>query len=107
MRLTNEFDSIRDWAHDKHIITEGNVFRQYVKFQEEAGELARALGRKDKAETIDAIGDIVVTLVSLAEQAAILHEDKSISIETCINSAYEVIKDRTGKRINGDFVKDV
>lgn len=106
MQLTIEFEPIRDWAHDKKIITEGNVFRQYTKFQEEAGELAKALIKNDKAEVIDAIGDIIVTLVSLSGQAAILFDDPNISIENCINSAYGVIKNRTGQRINGDFIKD-
>jgi NTP pyrophosphatase (non-canonical NTP hydrolase) len=106
MQLTFEFEPIRDWAHDKKIITEGNVFRQYTKFQEEAGELAKALCKNDKYEAIDAIGDVCVTLVSLAGQLAILHNDPNISMESCINTAYAVIKDRTGKSIDGDFIKD-
>ena len=106
MQLAIEFEPIRDWAHDKKIIKEGNVFRQYTKFQEEGGELAKALIKEDKLEAIDAIGDICVTLVSLAEQLAILHNDPTICIESCINSAYNVIKNRTGKCINGDFIKD-
>jgi NTP pyrophosphatase (non-canonical NTP hydrolase) len=106
MNLSSEFSPIEDWANDKKIITEGNVFRQYTKFQEEAGELAKALIKHDKVEVIDAIGDIVVTLVSLSKQAAILFEDDAISIEACINSAYAVIKNRTGKCIDGDFIKD-
>ena len=28
------------------------------------------------------------------------------SIETCIDSAYDVISKRTGKMVNGTFVKD-
>ena len=106
MNLTNEFEPIRDWAHDKKIIKEGNVFRQYTKFQEESGELAKALLKNDKAEVIDAIGDAIVTLVSLSGQAAILFNDPSITIESCINSAYTVIKNRTGKCVDGDFIKD-
>ena len=106
MNLKNEFQPIIDWANAKGIITQGNTTKQYVKFQEEAGELAKAILKKDKAQVTDAIGDIVVTLVSLAEQAAIEFNDPDISIESCINDAYNVIKNRTGTSIGGDFIKD-
>jgi len=72
---------------------------QYVKLQEEAGELAKALLKDDQPEVIDAIGDMVVVLTNLAHQ-------RGVHIETCIAEAYEVISKRTGKMINGTFVKD-
>ena len=43
MKLGNVFQPIRDWALDKRIIQDGNMVQQYVKFQEEAGELAKAI----------------------------------------------------------------
>lgn len=105
MNLSKEFQPIRDWANNKGIIEHGNVFRQYTKFQEEAGELAKALIKENKEEAIDAIGDIVVTLVSLAGILARVSEDDTITIEKCINDAYNVIKNRTGKLVDGDFIK--
>ena len=72
---------------------------QYVKLQEEAGELAKALLKDDQPEVIDAIGDMVVVLTNLAHQ-------RGVYIEECIQTAYEVINKRTGKMINGTFVKD-
>jgi NTP pyrophosphatase (non-canonical NTP hydrolase) len=64
---------------------------QYIKLQEECGELAKALLKDDQPEVIDAIGDIVVVLTNLAHQ-------KGTHIETCISSAYNgyEIKGRTG-----------
>lgn len=106
MNLKNEFKPIEDWAKDKRIIQDGNMIQQYVKFQEEAGELAKAILKNDKTNVIDAIGDIVVTLVSLSKQAALHFEDDNISIENCINTAYNVIKNRKGIIKNGDFHKD-
>jgi len=97
---TTIFDNIRGWAKDKGILAEGDSKTQYIKFQEEAGELAKALLEDDKPEIIDAIGDIVVVLTNLAEL-------EGLKIEDCINSAYEVINKRTGKIINGTFVKDI
>jgi len=93
------FNRIRSWAETRGLYEKGNVMVQYVKLQEEAGELAKALLKDDQPEVIDAIGDMVVVLTNLAHQ-------RGVYIETCIHSAYEVINKRTGKMINGTFVKD-
>ena len=95
----NVFDDIRSWATDKGIYDKGSSGVQYLKLIEEAGELAEALLKKDKAEIQDAIGDMVVVLTSVAK-----FED--MFIEDCIKSAYDVIAKRTGKMVNGTFVKD-
>ena len=95
----NVFDNIRAWAQDRGLYDEGNANTQYIKLQEEAGELAKALLENDKNEIIDAIGDMVVVLTNLAH----MHGWK---IERCIDIAYDVIRKRTGKMINGTFVKD-
>ena len=93
------FSRIREWAQDRGLYDEGNAHTQYVKLQEEAGELAKALLKKDKPEIIDAIGDMVVVLTNLSHM-------QGVTIEECIDSAYKVISKRTGKMINGTFVKD-
>jgi NTP pyrophosphatase (non-canonical NTP hydrolase) len=95
----NRFELIRQWAKQKGILEKGDARTQYVKLQEESGELAKALLDNDKEEIIDAIGDIVVVLTNLAEL-------EGLKIEDCIDSAYNVIKNRTGKMINGTFIKD-
>jgi NTP pyrophosphatase (non-canonical NTP hydrolase) len=66
---------------------------------EEAGELGRAVLKDDQPEFIDAIGDMVVVLTNLAHL-------NGVTIEDCIDSAYKVISKRTGKMVNGTFVKD-
>ena len=93
------FTKIRRWADERGIYDKGDSKTQYVKLMEEAGELARALLKNDKPEVIDSIGDMVVVLTNLAELSG-------LTIEECIESAYEVISKRKGKMINGTFVKN-
>ncbi len=93
------FDLIRNWAAVRGIYEGGNSHTQYVKLQEEAGELAKALLINDKPEIKDAIGDIVVVLTNLAYL-------EGFSIEECIDAAYSEIAPRQGKMINGTFIKN-
>ena len=96
---TDRFQLIRDWAYDRGLYNEGDTKTQYCKLMEEAGELGRAILKKDNEEFVDAIGDMVVVLTNLAHLGG-------VSIEHCIDSAYKEIKGRSGKMINGTFVKN-
>ncbi len=96
----DQFQLIREWAKERGLYKKGNATTQYVKLQEEAGELAKALLKNDQPEVIDAIGDMVVVLTNLAYM-------RGVHIENCISSAYDVISKRTGKMVNGTFVKDI
>ena len=93
------FDKIRDWAEDKGIYESGDPKTQYIKLMEEAGEVGRAILKEDLPEIKDGIGDMVVVLTNLAELCG-------LTIEDCVESAYDVISKRTGKMKNGTFVKD-
>ena len=95
----NRFDLIRTWADERGLYDKGDTKTQYLKLMEEAGELGRAILKQDEAEFIDAIGDMVVVLTNLARLG-------DTSIELCIDQAYNVISKRTGKMVNGTFVKD-
>ena len=94
----NVFDLIRTWADEKGIYAKGDSKTQYLKLMEEAGELAEAILKEDKPEIIDAIGDMVVVLTNLARM-------EGHKIEDCVTSAYDVIKSRQGRMVNGTFVK--
>ena len=95
----NIYDLIRLWADERGIYRNGDTKTQYVKLQEEAGELAKAILKDDKVEFVDAIGDMVVVLTNLAAL-------EGLKIEDCVASAYDVIKSRQGSMINGTFVKE-
>jgi NTP pyrophosphatase (non-canonical NTP hydrolase) len=98
--LSDELQLIRDWANDRNLIAEGDATTQFLKLTEEVGELAQSIFKKQEDEFVDALGDIVVVLTNMAAM-------KGIKLEHCVNSAYNVIKDRKGKMINGTFVKEI
>lgn len=111
LESTSKFSLIRDWARQRGLYDKGDVKTQFLKLQEENGELAKAILNNDILEIIDAIGDIVVVLTNLTELTGIKiqsknDEFKQLTIEYCIDSAYNVIKNRTGNMKNGTFVKN-
>jgi len=86
------------WGELKGILKASDPKTQALKFFSEAGELADAIAVKDKFETIDALGDVLVTLILLAEL-------EGLDLVDCLNEAYSVIADRNGTMVNGIFVK--
>jgi NTP pyrophosphatase (non-canonical NTP hydrolase) len=126
MELKNEFQSIRDWAEQRNLYIKGDTKTQFVKLLEEVGELSRAILTKNPKELKDAIGDIVVVLTNLTELAnndifskeeyediagdggpsLLMITEGEVTIEDCINSAFNEIRNRKGKMENGTFKKD-
>jgi NTP pyrophosphatase (non-canonical NTP hydrolase) len=92
-------DLIRQWAQDRNLIEGSDLKSQFVKLIEEAGELANAIGKKNDIEFADAIGDMFVVLTIMAAQ-------NRMHIEDCIDGAWQEIKDRRGKMIDGIFHKE-
>jgi len=95
----SQFDLIRDWADQRGLYENGDTKTQALKLVEEVGETCRAILKEDYEEITDGIGDCIVVLTNLAE----LH---GVSIEECIDKAYDEIKDRKGKMVNGTYKKD-
>ena len=72
---------------------------QFVKLIEEIGELAQGI-TKGRPEAIkDGIGDAVVVLTILAAQ-------HGVTIEDCIEMAWNEIKDRKGRMVGGVYLKE-
>lgn len=87
------------WADEKGILFVASAESQALKFFSEAGELADAVAKDDLEELIDAVGDVLVTLILLCRI-------KQINPVRCLDTAYGVIKNRTGRMVGGVFVKD-
>ena len=93
-------EEVLQWAYDKKLIRSEIRLTQFAKTVSEVGELGDALIKNDHEDIKDAIGDTVVTLIILAKQCG-------LDIEDCLESAYNVIKHRTGKTNEmGTFIKD-
>jgi NTP pyrophosphatase (non-canonical NTP hydrolase) len=98
--MSAEFTRIRVWAHDRNLIEGSDNRAQFLKLLEEVGELSHAIQKNNMEEFMDAIGDVVVVLTIMATQ-------KNIAIEHCLEHAWEQIKDRKGKMVDGVFMKEV
>ena len=97
--MNNLIKQVEQWSIDKGLHN-GNSFVQLAKFLEESGEVAAALCRNDIDELRDGIGDVIVTLVILAQQ-------NNMTLYECLEQAYEEIKDRTGVMSkDGSFIKE-
>jgi len=110
-----------EWGESKGILDSSTALRQLDKTQEELDETRTALKKLNDfdhqrdlmevlgmpttnkedilAEVKDGIGDMLVTIILLAEMVELDTTD-------CLNAAYDVIKQRTGKMVDGQFVKD-
>ena len=101
MRSYNELEAlVITWAHQKGILDNGTPRAQAGKTVEEVQELIAAIDVNNKAEIEDALGDILVTIIIQAEM-------QGLELVKCLESAYNVIAKRTGKMVDGQFVKDV
>lgn len=90
---------VEQWSKNKGL-NESNSFVQYAKASEEFGEVGAALCRENYHDLKDGIGDVVVTMIILAQQ-------NGLTLEECLNQAYNEIKGRKGKMSSdGSFIKE-
>lgn len=96
--IHREADIIQ-WARERNIFVGGTPVGQSIKTMEEAVELMDGVNKRDKTLIRDAIGDIIVTLVIQAKM-------QGLSIEECVEQAWNEIKDRRGRMRDGQFHKE-
>lgn len=89
--------NIAKWHHERNLIKGATDKDQFCKLIQEAGELSDNICKgKDIA---DDIGDMIVVLINIAER-------NGLTLEDCMERAWEDIKDRKGKMIDGIFIKE-
>ena len=96
MKLEQE---IITWAEEKGIFEKSTPIAQHHKTIEEVQEILHGILLHNIEEIKDGIGDTIVTLVIQAKM-------NGLTIDECVEHAYNIIKDRTGSMQNGLFVKD-
>ena len=90
---------VLEWAKQRNLLHWENSTRQYLKFVEESGEIARGMLKQDEPAIIDGIGDTLVTLIILSNQLG-------FDPVNCLEMAYNEIKDRKGVTVGGTFIKE-
>lgn len=94
---------INHWADERNL-KHADPKIQWMRVTEEVGEIRDVLLKPTKftepqAALKDAIGDTLVTIIVLAHQL-------DLDVTECLSVAYEEIKNRKGKMVNGTFVKE-
>jgi NTP pyrophosphatase (non-canonical NTP hydrolase) len=92
-------NEVLNWANERGLLKPENKLMQMGKMVSEVGELCDAIIKDDKNGQIDGIGDVLVTLIILANQLG-------YDVEDCLEVAYTEIKNRKGETINGTFIKE-
>ena len=91
---------IKQWHYDRNLRNGSTDKDQFLKLVQECGELSDNICKGNKFDIADDIGDIIVVLINIAER-------NGLSLEHCLDVAYNDIKDRKGMMIDGIFVKEV
>ena len=103
--------NVIQWANDRNIIQGSTAIKQLEKTAAEVIELAIEIGKEEvyveqrcltqeqMTKTASELGDVLVTLIVISEQLG-------FSLEDCLQTAYEKIKDRKGEMRGGKWVKE-
>lgn len=86
------------WGYEKGLLNPDNAIKQLGKITEELGEVAGAFLKGDKDGLRLEIGDLLVTIILFATQ-------NGFDVNECLAAAYDKIKNRQGKTVDGVFVK--
>ena len=96
-KMKDLINKVSQWHHDRNLIEGATDKDQYCKLIQEAGELSDSICKGKDVK--DDIGDMIVVLINIAER-------NNVTIEECLENAWNDIKDRKGRMIDGIFVKE-
>ena len=88
---------VKQWHHDRNLIEGSTDKDQYMKLIQEAGELSDNICKGN--DIADDIGDMLVVLINIAER-------NGLTLANCLEVAWDDIKDRKGRMVDGVFVKE-
>jgi NTP pyrophosphatase (non-canonical NTP hydrolase) len=96
-RLIVLCELVKQWHYDRNLIQGSDDKTQFAKLIQEAGELSDNICKERDIK--DDIGDMMVVLINIAER-------NGLNLTECLEVAYNDIKDRKGRMIDGVFVKE-
>ena len=95
--IVSLIEKVKAWHRDRNLIEGSTDKDQYLKLIQEAGELSDNIGKGNDIK--DDIGDMLVVLINIAER-------NGVSLTDCLNEAWNDIKDRKGRMVDGVFIKE-
>jgi NTP pyrophosphatase (non-canonical NTP hydrolase) len=96
--LEDYISKVKQWHYDRNLIEGSSDKDQTLKLLQELGELSDSVCKGNDIR--DDIGDMLVVLINIAER-------NKLNLEECLAKAWDDIKDRKGRMVDGIFVKDV
>ena len=90
-------EKVEQWHVDRNLIDGANDKDQVLKLLQEMGELSDNVCKGNDIR--DDLGDMMVVMINIMKR-------NNITMEECLQVAYDDIKDRKGKMIDGIFVKE-
>ena len=88
---------IEQWHEDRNLIEGSTDKDQVLKLIQELGELSDSVCKEKDMK--DDLGDMLVVMINIMKR-------NNITIEECLQKAYDDIKDRKGRMVDGIFVKE-
>ena len=88
---------IEKWHEDRNLIEGSTDKDQVLKLLQELGELSDSVCKGTDLK--DDLGDMLVVMVNIMKR-------NNLTIDDCLETAYNDIKDRKGKTENGVFIKE-
>lgn len=95
--VPNQISQFAQWHHDRNLVAGSDDKSQFAKLVQEVGELSESICKG--LDVSDDIGDIMSVLINIAER-------NGLTIQDCLASAWEDVKDRKGQMRDGVFIKE-
>ena len=93
--LVDLIDLTEKWHVDRNLIDGATSTDQVLKLIQEVGELSDSVCKGEDVK--DDIGDCLVILINIAKR-------EGTTLEECLQVAYNDIKDRKGRMVDGIFI---
>ena len=95
--LEDLVESVEKWHVDRNLIDGSTDKDQVLKLIQEMGELSDNVCKGNDIR--DDVGDMLVVLINILKR-------NNLTMENCLEVAWNDIKDRKGKMVDGIFVNE-